>query len=373
MRSWIEKILILAGMAGLGVWLWSIASTAVFQDWQHWVFDRKLRGEPANLTEYLSEKRETIAGRLREWWGGPAASTPPGSPKASIPSPPITPPAERPPSVEENGLIGRLEIPRLHLGAMVRQGVGEDTLRLALGHIPSTSLPGQNGNVGVAGHRDTLFRGLRGIHKDDLILFETLAGKYTYQVESTQIVKPQDVSVLNAGEHPELTLVTCYPFYYVGSAPDRFIVKARQVPQAPTEQESAKIQPETPEPAVAPPAPLAPAIAPPDPPAPPPARVEKVVKRKPASRRLTFWVSERHSRELAPGISFGLSGTDAARHRANGWIWLVHDRRTIWLRDQNVREPVIFYGHRDGIKRELVITHITRSSVSGYLLLPGAS
>jgi len=74
--------------------------------------------------------------------------------------------------------------------------------------------------VGVAGHRDTLFRGLREIQKNDVIQFETLHGTYTYQVESTQIVTPQDVSVLNAAEYPELTLVTCYPFYYVGSAPD---------------------------------------------------------------------------------------------------------------------------------------------------------
>jgi sortase A len=83
--------------------------------------------------------------------------------------------------------------------------------------------------VGIAGHRDTLFRGLRNIRKNDLVEVETLRGKYLYQVESTQIVKPTDVSVLQAANYPQLTLVTCYPFYFVGSAPDRFIVKARQV------------------------------------------------------------------------------------------------------------------------------------------------
>ena len=112
---------------------------------------------------------------------------------------------------------------------MVAEGDGEDTLSLALGHIPSTALPGQEGNVAVAGHRDTIFRGLRDIRKNDLILFETRAGKYAYRVERTEIVKPSQVSVLKAGSTRELTLVTCYPFHYVGSAPDRFIVKARQV------------------------------------------------------------------------------------------------------------------------------------------------
>jgi sortase A len=88
---------------------------------------------------------------------------------------------------------------------------------------------------GVAGHRDTLFRGLRKINKNDLILFETFAGDFTYRVETTKIVRPQNVSVLNAREYPELTLVTCYPFHYVGSAPERFIVKARQVVRSQTE------------------------------------------------------------------------------------------------------------------------------------------
>ena len=99
-------------------------------------------------------------------------------------------------------------------------------LGVAIGHVPGTALPGQQANVGVAGHRDTLFRGLRDIKTNDLIEFETLAGKYSYRVGSTEIVKPDDVSVLQAGSSPELTLVTCYPFNYVGSAPDRFIVKA---------------------------------------------------------------------------------------------------------------------------------------------------
>jgi sortase A len=125
--------------------------------------------------------------------------------------------------------VGRLVVPRLHLRAMVREGDGEGTLDLALGHIPGTALPGQKGNVGVAGHRDTLFRSLKSIEKNDLIEFQTLRGSYTYSVESIQVVKPENLDVLRPGPDAELTLVTCYPFAFVGPAPDRFIVKARQV------------------------------------------------------------------------------------------------------------------------------------------------
>ena len=128
-----------------------------------------------------------------------------------------------------NEVLGRLSVPRLGLSAMVREGDQESTLTLALGHIPGTALPGEYGNVGVAGHRDRLFRGLRDIQANDEIRFDTLDGSYLYRVEKTEIVQPSDIGVLRAGGRRELTLVTCYPFYYVGSAPERFIVKARQV------------------------------------------------------------------------------------------------------------------------------------------------
>jgi sortase A len=149
----------------------------------------------------------------------------PRAPKPEAPKPEARPPEALP----GDTVIGRLTIPRLHLSAIVREGDDEDTLRVALGHIPSTALPWQEGNVGVAGHRDTLFRALRRIRKNDVIVFETLSGRYVYRVQGTEIVNPRDVSVLNAQAFPELTLVTCYPFYFVGAAPERFIVKALQV------------------------------------------------------------------------------------------------------------------------------------------------
>jgi sortase A len=126
------------------------------------------------------------------------------------------------------GLIGRMEIPRLGLSVMVVEGVGTRNLRRAAGHIPGTALPGQPGNVGISAHRDTFFRPLRKIQKDDVIMFTTVLGDYRYRVMSTKVVKPRDVGVLHASGNEILTLVTCYPFFMVGPAPYRFIVRAER-------------------------------------------------------------------------------------------------------------------------------------------------
>jgi sortase A len=128
----------------------------------------------------------------------------------------------------------RLSIARLHLAAMVEEGVDARTLRHAAGHFPSTALPGDLGNVGVAAHRDTLFRALRGIRKHDRILISTLSADYSYEVTGTEIVNPANVAVLapTPGEKT-LTLITCYPFYFIGHSPKRFIVQARQVAETP--------------------------------------------------------------------------------------------------------------------------------------------
>lgn len=127
------------------------------------------------------------------------------------------------------GLIGRIEIPSLGLSVIVEEGVDSRTLRHAAGHIPGTALPGQPGNVGISGHRDTWFRPLRKIRRNDLITLTTLLGEYRYRVVSTKVVDPSDVAVLDRGDTEVLTLVTCYPFYFVGPAPSRFIVRAERV------------------------------------------------------------------------------------------------------------------------------------------------
>jgi sortase A len=127
------------------------------------------------------------------------------------------------------GLIGRLDIPRLGLSAMVIEGTSGRTLRRAVGHISGTALPGQPGNVGISGHRDTFFRPLRNIQRNDIITLTTLSGEFRYRVVSTRVVGPSKVAVLDPSGNEMLTLVTCYPFYFVGSAPNRFIVRAERV------------------------------------------------------------------------------------------------------------------------------------------------
>ena len=127
------------------------------------------------------------------------------------------------------GLIGRIEIPRLLLSAVVVEGIGKTTLRRAVGHIPGTALPGEPGNVCLTGHRDTFFRPLKDLKIKDEIQVSTLEGNFNYEVESLRVVEPDNVGVLAPSGKNVLTLVTCYPFYYVGPAPQRWIVRAKQV------------------------------------------------------------------------------------------------------------------------------------------------
>jgi sortase A len=129
----------------------------------------------------------------------------------------------------QRDLIGRLEIQRLGLSVMVTEGDDHRTLRRAVGHIPGTALPGQNGNIALTGHRDTFFRPLRNVRLDDIVTLSTLRGEYRYRVLSTQVVSPDNVSVLDPGGSEILTLITCHPFYFVGAAPNRFIVRAERI------------------------------------------------------------------------------------------------------------------------------------------------
>ncbi len=137
-------------------------------------------------------------------------------------------------------LIGRIEIPERQLSVAVMEGVDKTTLRRAVGHIPGTALPGEAGNVGLAGHRDTFFRPLRDVKVKDEIDVSTLAGIFKYQVVSLRIVDPENVGVLAPSGENVLTLVTCYPFYFVGPAPKRWIVRARQVSSQPVPPSNVK-------------------------------------------------------------------------------------------------------------------------------------
>jgi LPXTG-site transpeptidase (sortase) family protein len=126
--------------------------------------------------------------------------------------------------------LGRIEISSIGLAAMIMEGTDARTLRQAAGHIPGTQLPGRRGNIAITGHRDTFFRPLRNIRKDDEIRLTTIGGSYRYWVDSIKVVMPEDTEVLDNSDDEILTLVTCYPFYFVGPAPKRFIVRAHRIP-----------------------------------------------------------------------------------------------------------------------------------------------
>jgi sortase A len=204
-RTAIRYLFLTIGIACLGVYSYAYLERVLYQNLESREFDRTLGLSAAPITPIVG------AG------GSPARSM--SSPRRLLPT----------------ALIGRLSARRLHLSAMVREGIGRNTLQLAVGHIPATALPGQAGNVGVAGHRDTFFRGLKDLRTNDEIQFSTVNGDFNYVVESLIIVGPEDVGVLAPSAENVLTMVTCYPFYYVGAAPKRFVVRARQVspPTAP--------------------------------------------------------------------------------------------------------------------------------------------
>jgi sortase A len=130
-------------------------------------------------------------------------------------------------AVKEGDLLGSIEIPRLKVQVAILEGTSSQTLRLGVGHIEGTALPGESGNIGIAGHRDTYFRALKDIRPDDEIQIETAAGVARYAVDWIQITAPGDSDILPHKSGSALTLVTCYPFYYVGSAPERYVVHAR--------------------------------------------------------------------------------------------------------------------------------------------------
>ena len=124
-------------------------------------------------------------------------------------------------------VLGRIEIPRIGVSAIVREGDDDSTLAVAVGHIPGTARPGDRGNMALAGHRDSFFRALRHIQVADVIHVRALGRGYEYRVDSTEVVRAEETRVLDPTGDAVLTLVTCYPFEWVGHAPNRFIVRAR--------------------------------------------------------------------------------------------------------------------------------------------------
>jgi sortase A len=189
----VERLLLIAGVAMLG-WVAVI------------VMD-------ATIAQRVARESLTIA--------TPADTSPPpreparaegGPPRSAIPA--------------RGSALAELSIPRLHLSAVVLHGSDAQTLRRGPGHLENTALPGESGNAVIAGHRDSFFRPLRDIQVGDDVFVDTRQGRFQYRVTSLRVVKPHDLSVLHPTDDAVLTLITCYPFWVLGEAPDRFVVRA---------------------------------------------------------------------------------------------------------------------------------------------------
>ena len=128
--------------------------------------------------------------------------------------------------VEDGTVIGAVNIPAVHLKVPIVEGLTKNDLLRGVGHVPGSAVAGGLGNMALAAHRDTFFRPVRNIKPGMDILVASGEGQFRYRIDRTEIVTPEQVSVLEIGSVPEVTLITCYPFNYIGAAPKRFIVHA---------------------------------------------------------------------------------------------------------------------------------------------------
>jgi sortase A len=211
-----RHLLLLVGFGCLGYCAYMFGMESLNQSYGNWVFEQHIAGRSdVSVASYL--RATPFSFLVKD-----------GTTKGSEPEVKSQTPNA---AVATGAILGKVEIGRLNLSSVVREGVDAGTLSTSVGHVPSSAMPGHAGNFALAAHRDTLFRPLRNIKQNDLITFQSLTQTFTYKVENTRIVKPTDVSVLQSNGHDALTLITCYPFYYVGSAPERVIVQARLVSQ----------------------------------------------------------------------------------------------------------------------------------------------
>jgi sortase A len=192
---WIERGFLLVGIICLGAWTWTWLDARVYQALENRHLDRLLRTAHQALG---------------------ASARPASRPRHDAAADESAPP------------IGRLEIPRLRYSAIVAEGIDARTLRRAVGHLPGTPLPGEAGNVVLAGHRDSFFRILKDVHPNDRLRLATPQGWFEYTIVDLAVVDSDETRVLDPSEKPTLTLITCYPFNYIGPAPRRFVVTALQ-------------------------------------------------------------------------------------------------------------------------------------------------
>lgn len=201
--AWTARILLAVGVGCLGWVAWSLSEAAVVEAVESRRLAEVRNDQLGTFAPSESSELTRVSALAGEFsWGG----------------------------LGEGDLVGRIDIGRLGVSAIMLSGTTARTLRRAVGHIPGTALPGEAGNVGLAGHRDSFFRELNGIMAGDTISLATPHGDLHYQVDSVFVVDPEDVHVLAPPPTGEMvTLVTCYPFHYVGPAPRRFIVQGHRL------------------------------------------------------------------------------------------------------------------------------------------------
>lgn len=246
-RALLQKaqiIFLLIGILFLGYYGYVQSDTYMFQAYQSWRLDQMQHGKPASISLYLKqwipipwvedESRAMETSRRQSSHGSHDGSDPNSPSRGAIHSQNDADSGLAPNlKSSEGSLVGKIEIPKINLSAVILEGVQTKTLRLAVGHLPGTPMPGEAGNVELAAHRDTFFRGLRNVKKGDLVALSTLSGTtYEYRVESLAVVSPGSTDVLANFPGPGVNLITCYPFSYVGAAPERFVVHAVEVRQS---------------------------------------------------------------------------------------------------------------------------------------------
>src|SRR5579859_153983 len=238
------------GILGLGAYGYVQLQARAFQAYQSWRLDQLQQGKPASISLFVKQwipipwtEEPTQPTPIKQpepqpgSQGGPTGSG--GSSNSPSPENSQAPQSAPQPAVSEGSLIGRIKIPRIDLSAIVLEGIGAQTLRLAVGHLPGTPLPDGKGNIDLAAHRDTFFRGLRKVRKGDMITLSTVSGaQYQYRVGSITVVSPNNTEILNASAGPGLNLITCFPFNYIGPAPKRFVVHADEIDGHASDQES---------------------------------------------------------------------------------------------------------------------------------------
>jgi sortase A len=196
--SWAERSLWALGLSLIGYWGYSQAA---------------IRFEQARLEESLFGGKASVAAAADDALSADLASATTSTAPVLAPGTPVA----------------LIEIPRVDVRAMVVEGVDSKSLERAAGHLPGTALPGAPGNSVMAAHRDTLFAGLRHVRLGDLITLRTDEREFSYQVSAIDVVTPRSLHVLDPTPHPSLTLITCFPFDFVGAAPMRFVVSATEV------------------------------------------------------------------------------------------------------------------------------------------------